>query len=109
MRANGELQGLTMDMTQATEHLRDKVLEHSGLNAILKFDCGADGVVVIDGRTTPSTVDNSDREADCTVVLPLATLVELLTGVLDPTTAYLLGRFKLAGDLSVAMKLQRVI
>lgn len=98
-----------MDMTQATEHLRAKVGEQSGLNAILKFDCGADGVAVIDGRATPNTVDNSDREADCTVALPLATLVDLLTGELDPTNGFMMGRFKVSGDMSVAMKLQRVI
>ena len=98
-----------MDMTQATEQLRTKVGEQSGLNAILKFDCGADGVAVIDGRATPNTVDNSDREADCTVALPLATLADLLTGALDPTNGFMMGRFKVSGDLSVAMKLQRVI
>jgi putative sterol carrier protein len=98
-----------MDMTQATEHLRAKVGEQSGLNAILKFDCGADGVAVIDGRATPNTVGNSDRESDCTVALPLATLVDLLTGELDPTNGFMMGRFKVSGDMSVAMKLQRVI
>lgn len=98
-----------MDMTQATEHLRAKVGEQSGLNAILKFDCGADGVAVIDGCAMPNTVDNSDREADCTVALPLATLVDLLTGELDPTNGFMMGRFKVSGDMSVAMKLQRVI
>ena len=98
-----------MDMTQATEHLRAKVGEQSGLNAILKFDCGADGVAVIDGRATPNTVDNNDREADCTVALPLATLADLLTGELEPTTGFMMGKFKVTGDMSVAMKLQRVI
>ena len=98
-----------MDMTQATEHLRAKVGEQSGLNAILKFDCGADGVAVIDGRATPNTVDNTDREADCTVALPLATLAELITGELEPTTGFMMGKFKVSGDMSVALKLQRVI
>lgn len=98
-----------MDMTQATEHLRNKVGEQSGLNAILKFDCGADGVAVIDGRASPNTVDNADRESDCTVSLPLATLVDLLTGELEPTTGFMMGKFKVSGDMSVALKLQRVI
>ncbi len=98
-----------MDMTQATEHLRNKVGEQSGLNAILKFDCGADGVAVIDGRATAITVDNTDREADCTVSLPLSTLADLLTGELEPTTGFMMGKFKVSGDMSVALKLQRVI
>ena len=98
-----------MDMTQATEHLRNKVGEQCGLNAILKFDCGADGVAVIDGRATPNTVDNTDRAADCTVALPLATLTDLLTGELEPTSGFMMGKFKVSGDMSVALKLQRVL
>jgi hypothetical protein len=39
-----------MDMQACTEALRAKVGESSGLNATLKFDCGADGVAYIDGR-----------------------------------------------------------
>ena len=98
-----------MDMQTATEHLRDKVGEQSGLNAILKFDCGADGVAIIDARALPNTVDNLDREADCTVALPLATLADLLTGALNPTTGFMMGKFKVSGDMSVALKLQRVV
>ena len=98
-----------MDLPTLTEHLRVKVAEHNGLNAILKFDCGADGVAVIDGRATPSTVDNIDRDADCTVALPLATLADLISGELEPTTGFMLGKFKVSGDMSVALKLQRVI
>ena len=35
---------LTMNIEQCTESLRGKVGDNSGLNATLKFDCGADGV-----------------------------------------------------------------
>jgi putative sterol carrier protein len=98
-----------MDLSTVTEHLRAKVGAQSGLDAILKFDCGADGVAVIDGRATPPTVDNTDRAADCTVALPLATLADLISGALEPTTGFMLGKFKVSGDMSVALKLQRFI
>ena len=98
-----------MDLQACTEALRAKVGDASGLNATLKFDCGADGVAVIDARATPNTVDNVDREADCTVALPLATLSDLLTGELEPTTGFMMGKFKVSGDMSVALKLQRVV
>ena len=98
-----------MDLPTITEHLRAKVAEHSGLDAILKFDCGRDGVAVIDGRATPNTVDNIDRDADCTVALPLATLADLISGELEPTTGFMMGKFKVSGDMSVALKLQRVV
>ncbi|MFO1266385.1 MAG: SCP2 sterol-binding domain-containing protein [Rubrivivax sp.] len=98
-----------MDMQAITGALRAKVGESSGLNATLKFDCGADGVVVIDGRSTPNTVDNADRETDCTIAITRENLAALISGELEPTTGFMMGKFKVSGDMSVALKLQRVI
>jgi putative sterol carrier protein len=98
-----------MDFQQCTEALRGKVGESSGLDAVLKFDCGADGVVVIDGKSVPNSVSNTDREADCTVSITRENLEALLTGQLDPITGFMTGKFTVAGDMSVAMKLQRVV
>jgi putative sterol carrier protein len=98
-----------MDMPAITEALRAKVGDSSGLNATLKFDCGADGVVVIDGKSVPNTVDNTDRETDCTVAISHENLVALITGELEPATGFMMGKFKVSGDMSVALKLQRVL
>lgn len=98
-----------MNLQECTEKLRAKVGDDAGLNAVLKFDCGADGVAVIDGRATPNTVDNTDRDADCTVAITLDNLTALLTGDLEPVTGFMTGRFKVSGDMSVALKLQRVV
>ncbi len=98
-----------MDMQACTEALRAKVGGASGLNATLKFDCGADGVVVIDGKAVPNTVSNADAEVDCTVAITLDNLAALLTGELEPATGFMMGKFKVSGDMSVAMKLQRVV
>jgi len=98
-----------MDIQTATAQLREKVGVDAGLGAVLKFDCGADGVVVIDGRSVPNTVGNDDTAADCTVALTIATLGDLLSGELEPTTGFMMGRFKVSGDMAVALKLQRVV
>jgi putative sterol carrier protein len=103
------LEDNTMDLPEITEKMRAKVGDSSSLGAVLKFDCGADGVVVIDAVSTPSTVDNNNRDADCTVALSLSTLTDLLTGELEPTTGFMMGKFKVSGDMSVALKLQRVL
>ena len=77
---------------------------------MLKFDCGADGAVVIDATTVPNGVSNdAGRVADCTVALSVDTLGDLLSGELEPTTGFMMGKFKVSGDMSVALKLQRVI
>ncbi len=98
-----------MDMQACTETLRAKVGAASGLNATLKFDCGADGVAYIDGRSVPNSVSNEDKDADCTVAITLENLAALLSGELEPATGFMMGKFKVSGDMSVAMKLQRVV
>ncbi|MCW5636872.1 MAG: SCP2 sterol-binding domain-containing protein [Rubrivivax sp.] len=98
-----------MDMQAITSALRAKVGDSSGLNATLKFDCGDDGVVVIDGASVPNTVDNTDRETDCTIAITRENLAALMAGELDPTTGFMMGKFKVAGDMGVALKLQRVV
>jgi putative sterol carrier protein len=99
----------SMDLQACTEALRAKVGDSSGLNATLKFDCGADGVAYIDGKSVPNAVHNDDIEADCTVAITLENLGALLTGELEPATGFMMGKFKVSGDMSVAMKLQRVV
>jgi putative sterol carrier protein len=99
-----------MDMQACTEALRAKVGENSsGLNATLKFDCGEDGVVVIDGKSVPSRVHNDNVETDCTIAISTENLAALLSGELEPTTGFMMGKFKVSGDMSVALKLQRVV
>ena len=98
-----------MDMQACTETLRTKVGDASGLNATLKFDCGADGVIVLDGQSVPNKVHNDNVDTDCTVAITHENLVALLTGELEPATGFMMGKFKVSGDMSVAMKLQRVV
>ncbi|WP_397533166.1 SCP2 sterol-binding domain-containing protein [Roseateles sp.] len=98
-----------MDMQAITEALRAKVGDDSGLGAVLKFDCGDDGVAVIDAKSTPNTVSNEDREADCTVAISRENLAALVSGELNPMNGFMMGKFKVSGDMSVAMKLSRVV
>jgi putative sterol carrier protein len=98
-----------MDLQACTESLRAKVGESSGLGATLKFDCGEAGVVYIDGKSIPNTVSNEDKEADCTVGITLENLTAMLAGDLEPATAFMTGKLKVSGDMSVALKLQRVV
>ena len=99
-----------MDMQAITETLNAKAAgSSSSLGAVLKFDCGADGVVVIDGHAEPNKVDNVDRDADCTVAISKDNLAALITGELNPMNGFMMGKFKVSGDMSVAMKLSRFV
>lgn len=98
-----------MSLASATEAIRAKVGDDSGLNATLKFDLGADGVIVIDGASTPNSVSNDNTDTDCTVGITLENLQALIAGDLEPATGFMAGKLKVSGDMGVAMRLQRVI
>lgn len=98
-----------MSLADTTEAVRGKIGENSGLGATLKFDCGADGVVYVDASTVPNTVDNDDRPADCTIALSLEDLGAILSGALDPTGAFMMGKLQVDGDMAVAMRLSQVV
>lgn len=98
-----------MTIQSSTEAIRSKVGTNSGLGATVKFDCGADGIIFIDGAASPNTVSNDDKEADCTISCSLETLEALIGGDLDPTAAFMQGKLKIAGDMGVAMRLSSVL
>ena len=98
-----------MDLQACTDSLRTKMGDASGLNATLKFDCGDAGVVYLDGTSVPNRVSNDNVDADCTIGITLENLAALITGELEPTTGFMMGKFKVSGDMSVALKLQRVL
>lgn len=98
-----------MSLESVTETIKGRVGADAGLGATLKFDCGGDGVIFIDGRSTPNTVTNDNRDADCTIGLALADLEAMMAGDLAPTTAFMTGKLRVDGDMGVAMKLQSLM
>ena len=93
-----------MGIEAIAEQIRPKV-ESSGFDRSVKFDTGADGVIVIDGETISTT----DEPTDCTIKLSLDDLESLIAGDLSPTTAFMTGKIKVEGDMSVAMSLSQFI
>ena len=98
-----------MTLDECTTAIRNKVGADSGLAATLKFDCGADGTIFIDGKSTPNSVSNSADNADCNIAITLENLGAMVKGDLEPATAFMTGKLKVSGDMSVAMRLQRVL
>ena len=88
-----------------TEKLRRAVGANSGLGATVKFDLSGDGFVYIDGRSSPNTVTNEDKQADTTIALASETALKLMKGEMNATLAFMQGKLKVSGDMGVAMKL----
>ncbi len=98
-----------MDLQACTEAIRAKVGEDSGLNASLKFDCGADGVIFVQATAVPNQVSNDNQDAACTISIALSDLAALLKGELNPMNGFMMGKLKVSGDMSIAMRLQSVV
>jgi putative sterol carrier protein len=94
-----------MSLESTTSTIKDRVGEDCGLGAKLKFDCGDDGVVMLDAESIPNVVNNDDGDAACTIKISLDDLDAMMSGDLDPMAAFSLGKLQLEGDMSIAMKL----
>ncbi len=94
-----------MGIRALTELVRRKVGLDSKLGAVVKFDLGSDGVIVIDGTVTPNLVHNDDCVAVCTLSTNPDDLDSILRGTVDAMSAFGEGRLRLDGDMSMAMKL----
>lgn len=98
-----------MSLAAVTSAMQERIGDASGLDATVKFDFGGDGCLYLDGTTEPYTVSNEDADADCIVAMSLDDFKEMATGELDPTTAFMMGKLKVTGDMGVAMKLAAVL
>ena len=93
-----------MGIQDIAAKLKSRV-ESGGFDRSVKFDTGGDGVIVIDG----SSISTTDGPADCTIKLSLSDFEDMIAGDLSPTTAFMTGKIKIEGDMSVAMALQSLL
>lgn len=75
------------------------------LGKTLKFDFGTNKIFV-DGAGNTNLVSVEDKEADCTVSISEDDLLGIMNGSLNPMMAFMSGKIKVHGDMSVAMKMQ---
>lgn len=86
-------------------NLMQRGLDKHGLDNVIKFDCGEDGVIsLVDGQALLA-----DHAADCTIRISEKNLAKLVTGKMNPMTGFALGKIKVSGDMSLAMKLGQLI
>ena len=93
-----------MSLDTIADKLRERVAS-SGFDKSVKFDLGSDGIILVDGQT----VSTDDGAADCTITISKEDFEALAAGELNPTMAFMSGKLKVDGDMSVAMQLSQIL
>ena len=80
----------------------------AGMNNTYQFEVEGAGtwlVAVDDGKVT---VTEGTGDADVTITANEENFGKMVSGDLNPTTAYMTGKLKIKGDMGAAMKLQKL-
>jgi putative sterol carrier protein len=81
----------------------------AGMTAKYLFEVEGAGTWTVDVNDGKLTVtEGGGNEADATVSMSEDNFDQLISGDLNPTTAYMTGKLKVKGDMSAAMKLQKL-
>ncbi|MEO0470233.1 MAG: acyl-CoA dehydrogenase family protein [Bacteroidota bacterium] len=109
---NGHSNGTSADKTgpnldQITDKIKGMLDGATPLGASLAFSF-PEGLLRLDGLGDENVVSNQPGEAQCTIGMTLEDFDALLHRRLDPMSAFMAGKFKIDGDMGVAMKLQKI-
>jgi putative sterol carrier protein len=91
-----------MTLEEITQKITNLASSKPAMGSSVKFTTEKGNIhVTADGKVT-----NADADADCTITVDADDLVDLMNGNLSAVSAFMFGKLKISGDMSVAMKLQ---
>lgn len=94
-----------MSLESIIPTLQERVQLADPLGSTLKFEFD-EQLLIIDGTGEANTLTTENSDTDCTVKISLEDFQSLLSGDLNPMSAFMSGAIKIEGDMSIAMKLQ---
>lgn len=97
-----------MSLSAITDALKSKVSGMEGFGSSIKFNFGGE-TVLLDGTGSTIEVSNEDKDAACTISVSTEDFQDLLSGNLDPMSAFMGGKIRVEGDMTQAMKLQQFL
>ncbi len=105
-----------MQPAELFEKMTQKVAAQPGLvdevSAIFQFDIAGDdgGSWVVDLKNPPGSVATGTSDAaDCVISVSQKDFAGIMTGSVDPQTAFMMGRIKVAGNFMLATKLRALM
>ena len=106
----------TDNVTQVFEELlparfRDKPDLVAKVNTSYKFVINGDGggTWVVDLTQPGGSIQAGDGDAKCTITMGSQEFLDLINRKLNPQMAFMTGKLKVAGDMSLALKLGALI
>ena len=79
-----------------------------GMNNSYLFDVDGAGKWLVDVRDGQVNVQEGGDSADVTISTNDENFQKIVSGELNPTSAYMTGKIKVKGDMGAAMKLQKL-
>ncbi|MBE7184377.1 MAG: SCP2 sterol-binding domain-containing protein [Methylobacterium mesophilicum] len=93
-----------MDIETIAQKINER-MAGSGFSRTVKLDFRGEGTVLIDGATARV----GDGDADCTITVSKDDFADIVSGELNPTTAFMTGKMKIDGDMGAAMALGQAL
>ena len=90
------------------EELKTKVdpSRTAGRRASYRFDVAGAGSWHVDIDDGDVQITESDADADCVIETSEENFMRIVRGQQSPTTAYMMGKVKVKGDVGLAMRLR---
>ncbi len=98
-----------MDLEELTEKVSDRVAGVAAVGATFKFKIDDLGIIFVDATSDSAVVSNEDGDSDCTIILSLQKMLDIMDGKTSSMTAFMTGSLKIEGSMGVAMKLQSIL
>tara|TARA_Y100001958_G_scaffold71373_1_gene48145 strand:+ start:68 stop:367 length:300 start_codon:yes stop_codon:yes gene_type:complete len=94
-----------MNLNEITARIKELSSNSSGkIESKIKFVFN-DGCIFIDDTVNPTIINNQDEEADCTITIDNEDFEKILNKEMDSMGAFMSGKMKIGGEMTVAMKL----
>ncbi|MEM6638906.1 MAG: SCP2 sterol-binding domain-containing protein [Pseudomonadota bacterium] len=91
-----------------TARVRERFGSTDALTSSVRFDID-EGCITIEPEKGEGAVHNEEVDTDCIIKLSTDDFAKMLDGNLNATTAFMMGKLKVVGDMGVAMKLSQIM
>lgn len=98
-----------MTLEEIQQAISERVARASDLRASVKFVLDGDKIIHVDTHQVPPKLSNEDKPADCTVRLSSDVFSDIISGRTSAATAFMFGKIKIEGNMSVALAISRLL